>query len=1137
MADIFQDESVYYFAFNPEGDLGCYRDDGYEVWRKSLPLIRSNPQLADFNADGVVELYIDKYILNAETGSLIYILPLSGCNTFANSTNIPNNTCTYTNSIASDFTASPGLELAAGNKVFELNIINTNDTTGNTYKMIEALPVVADGFTSASDIDMDGKMDVIVNRNSNYQNGGGLWVWNPRTSEVIAYAESGMDGSVPFIGNLDNDCTMELGVTYKNELRVFDFDNTSILKLKYSVTTTDNSGFTGLTMFDFNQDGKTEIIYRDETDLMILDGSTGTILSSTPMNSITGAEFPIVADVDNDGEAEILVNGYIENNDEYRLYCFESDGSPWAPARAVWNQAGYHVTNVNDDLTIPRHPQDQAAFFDTEACAQLTCPQPYNSFMAQATYRSQDGCVVWPGEETDLQVTADVKCVGDSMEVCFYTSGFGDSFPNEGIPLSCYTYIPVVLDQITIVDDTTCIMMAIDNDLDSILIVINDGGDIQECDYTNNNFALDLRGPDLSIDIYDMHCTPDSVFLYIAVDNMGKDLDQQCISGGCYFSDPTLSAPVEITSWCFEYDNTTERLLYQDTFVVSLPTLSNQTEMWWTINEGGFGPGHESALITEIYECNYANNVDYISFDIGEKVLDLGPDIVKCASEVMVLNASSDFESFLWNDFTTDSIYSSSYEGLHHVEATDQCGRIYRDSVLVTFNHAQDISLGEDITLCMDEEATLDIIEDFDEVYWFPKESVNCDTCSSVSITIDSSLTLIVSGIKDNCASADTIHIVRTIPVVDTIRQLYCDGDTIDFFGQQVSETNIYSNLSPNCERLDVLDVEFLRSDTTLQERQICENDSIFFNGIYYKSEGTYTFNSQNQYGCDSLVILNLSVPDMIEFRDTLSICQGDSIHVFDQWIVRDTVLSRIESSTSGCDSMLTVNVHVKPLSERNEEVTLCDGDSLLLQDTWFSEEGDFVIQKGNQTGCDSIIHLGIRFRPDIAHYDTIAFCQGDTLDILGFSIFESTDISQSYNASNGCDSTIHIHTREILPIYTEEDIILCLEDSIFINNQWIFESGFYDLPLHSDLGCDSIHTIRINKLNAPSPPTVEVDCDNEEVIASISSSSEWNIVWDNGDTTTQTTYQNQDQALLTLSADSQCEKTIYNRIALNTEL
>jgi hypothetical protein len=62
----------------------------------------------------------------------------------------------------------------------------------------------------------------------------------------------------------------------------------------------------------------------------------------------------VIADVDNDGATEIIVG----SNDMWwegwgGITVVGDADSSWAPARPVWNQHGYHITNVNNDASIP----------------------------------------------------------------------------------------------------------------------------------------------------------------------------------------------------------------------------------------------------------------------------------------------------------------------------------------------------------------------------------------------------------------------------------------------------------------------------------------------------------------------------------------------------------------------------------------------------------------------------------------------------------------------------------------------------------------------------------------------------------------------------------------------------------------
>ncbi len=196
-----------------------------------------------------------------------------------------------------------------------------------------------------------------------------------------------------------------------------EYDGTTTLQQKWSLVTTDGSGQTGITMFDFNQDGKAEIVYRDEFNLRVIDGSSAVPvdLVTTPCASGTGTETAIVADVDNDGSAEICTT--CGSDKIGKLKIFESNSTPWAPARKVWNQYNYHVTNINDDLTVPRYEQNHGIAFNGG--------QALNTSMVQATLYASSAAPVFPGVSTSTSSVL-TSCGGDSITV-HYTLSNADS--------------------------------------------------------------------------------------------------------------------------------------------------------------------------------------------------------------------------------------------------------------------------------------------------------------------------------------------------------------------------------------------------------------------------------------------------------------------------------------------------------------------------------------------------------------------------------------------------------------------------------------------------------------------------------------------------------------------------------------
>ncbi len=123
-----------------------------------------------------------------------------------------------------------------------------------------------------------------------------------------------------------------------------------------------SSQVTGSSVFDFNGDGAAEVIYNDECSFRLYSGIDGSELFKEPSESRTRIEYPIVADIDNDGNAEIVFattteSGFCSEGGTTYNAGIEVWGDPsdrWVSARRVWNQYSYHVTNVNESGGIPR---------------------------------------------------------------------------------------------------------------------------------------------------------------------------------------------------------------------------------------------------------------------------------------------------------------------------------------------------------------------------------------------------------------------------------------------------------------------------------------------------------------------------------------------------------------------------------------------------------------------------------------------------------------------------------------------------------------------------------------------------------------------------------------------------------------
>ncbi len=457
VGDIDLDGFVEIVAVKQGGGIVVFEHDGSFKWQVVGELGGTSrnwgaPAIADIDEDGVPEIIFSEVVIN-NNGTVRWI----GRGGFYGH-NYPDQTFSDQSTYAIDLDPlSAGLELVAGASVYDNfgNILWINSDVG-------------DGLTATADVLGDANPELV------HVSGGvihlldnqGQVLWGPID------IPGGGNGGTPTVGDMDGDSRLEIGVATDDQYVVFNHDG-SIL---WQASTQDmTSSTTGSSLFDFNGDGRVEVVYSDEIMLRVFDGSSGQEIYSIANDNGTWREQPVIVDVDNDAHADIIVgsNRLLNSFGTNGIRVFEGGNNSWVNTRKIWNQHAYYISNVNDDGSIPQ-------FID-------------NPFVSHNSFRVNSIPGINPLSAIDLRV-GDISITSNNeLSVEIKNNGaidfegetivaFYHGEPDQGEMLGSAT-----IDGLEVGSQVNVLIPILGVNLhDDIFVVVNESQVTNECQFSNN---------------------------------------------------------------------------------------------------------------------------------------------------------------------------------------------------------------------------------------------------------------------------------------------------------------------------------------------------------------------------------------------------------------------------------------------------------------------------------------------------------------------------------------------------------------------------------------------------------------------------------------------------------------------------
>ena len=1082
IADVDRDGESEIFMLSREGYVICYNYSGGQRWVNLTP-VPFNYLLtaADIDGDSAVELVCGPYIFRASDGTLLlhgtlqetgmgFGAPLG----FYASHHIP-----YYMYALADIDNDGYLELCAGNSIYNINLPNGNNNGGISLLRQASNDVSIanlDGQTFVCDFDGDGDMDVCVIGTTHDIGHAPTatshtiypYVWDGQTGQIIAHASVNVNNSrgtsIPSCADLDGDGLPEIIFSiYGKGMYAYSFDSTlanNMLQKHHHAPFGETSGFT---VFDFNQDGRNEIIHRGTSNLYVVDGTTLTPLT-TPITSFSGtiAEYPVVADVNGDGIAEIVVthapsawNG--SNSSGYVTVYGSNVYSVWSSARRVWNQWAYNTVGINQDLTVPSFHFNVAFKFPNGR-------QPYNNFLGQAPYINRQGDMFNP--------VADIYCDMVSTSTTNDSTIVQLNIVNGGAltffaPFGISVYRGEYLNQLLFIDTVRTPILPFDSILfnltiplnqlcplsqnDSIVIVLNDyasgiamyGGLQAECDTLNNLLKIATPAYHNSGDTTAVACGSFSWqnTTYTSSGDIPGSVPLQN-SVGC---DSTSTLHLTIVA---EPSLTTTA----DTNIPQGDTLTLRA--WggdifsWTDTSGNVFANGDTVNVapqeaTKYIVSAYVEGINIVfngDFEMGNTGFTCGHDYNSFAYEgayYIGTNARDHFPSFaIWHDHTSGSgqYMIVNGAGTPNTVAWSQTVDVTPNTDYAFSTWISNLSPREYASGNLNDVSQLQFSingSQLGDIFYVPETAGwvrvykvwNSGNANSATISILNQN----SGWAGNDFGMDDIRFAPvSCPVYDTVNigvftQTHenisvCENmSPILWHGLNISAAGTYYDTihGPEVDTVAILDLTINYNSTGVDVRTTCDS-LLWIDGITYSSSNssaTHTLYNANINGCDSIVTLNLTLNHSTTSDTTAVACDSLIWKNVTYTSSGDFNYSGIPGvlplqNAAGCDSTVTLHLTINHSSTFDTIAVVCD--STIWHGAKYYISQDAIFRTKNIHNCDSVETLHLTVNNSSTKDTSIEACNSYTWGNIVLTSSWST-VEHLTNVS-GCDSTLSVN-------------------------------------------------------------------------------------------------------------------------------
>ena len=274
-----------------------------------------------------------------------------------------------------------------------------------------------------------------------------------------------------------------------------------------------------------------------------------------------------------------------------------------------------------------------------------------------------------------------------------------------------------------------------------------------------------------------------------------------------------------------------------------------------------------------------------------------------------------------------------------------------------------------------------------------------------------------------------------------------CQGEEYIFFGVPYSKSGTYK-YEIGCDSIITMHLTVHPRSITEKRVVISQEELPYrYNGEEYWETKIYVDTFKNIYACDSIFKLNLIVSEHVSEWEQIPLCPGAEIRIDDQIITEagDYTFLRRSKVSGLMDSLYRIEVYNAPAYEIWDTITICQGDTVIFDGKPITRAGAYTESKKTYLGCDSIRHLFLIINPTYTFTTIDAITDYQTYTWRGKEYNEAGTYYQSYPTIDDCDSS-YVLELSIVPTQRYMDsTAICLNSSIVWRGRELSDPGIYN--------------------------------------------------------------------------------------------